>query len=217
MGRYKVDNAIILAAGFGSRFVPLTYETPKGLLEVKGTPMLERQIEQLIEKGINEIIIVVGYMKERFDYLIDKYNAKLIYNPEFSTKNNLASLYYARDYLKNSYVLVADNWIERNIFNEYEPHSWFSCLYMEGKTAEWCVTKSDEEGLIQEITIGGSDSWVIVGPAFFTESFSAAFRDYLIEYYQDPAVRISIGAYSQGKNRRASHVYQQTAGKCLRI
>lgn len=186
MGRYKVDNAIILAAGFGSRFVPLTYETPKGLLEVKGTPMLERQIEQLIEKGINEIIIVVGYMKERFDYLIDKYNAKLIYNPEFSTKNNLASLYYARDYLKNSYVLVADNWIERNIFNEYEPHSWFSCLYMEGKTAEWCVTKSDEEGLIQEITIGGSDSWVIVGPAFFTESFSAAFRDYLIEYYQDP-------------------------------
>ena len=64
--KFRVKNAIILAAGFGSRFVPLTYETPKGLLKVYGQPMIERQIEQLLEKGITEIIIVVGYMKENF-------------------------------------------------------------------------------------------------------------------------------------------------------
>lgn len=69
---FKVKNAIILAAGFGSRCVPLTYETPKGLLKVKGKPMMERQMEQLKEKGIEEIIIVVGYLKEAFDYLVDK-------------------------------------------------------------------------------------------------------------------------------------------------
>jgi len=69
---FKVDNAIILSAGFGSRAVPLTYETPKGLLKVFGKPMIERQIEQLIEKNITDIIIVVGYMKEKFDYLILK-------------------------------------------------------------------------------------------------------------------------------------------------
>ncbi|NLA73501.1 MAG: NTP transferase domain-containing protein, partial [Clostridiales bacterium] len=176
MRQIKVDNAIILAAGFGSRFVPLTYETPKGLLEVKGKPMLERQIEQVLEKGIEEIIIVVGYMKERFDYLIDKYNVKLVYNPEFSTKNNLASLYCVRDFLKNSYILVADNWIEQNMFNTYETRSWYSCLYMEGDTAEWCVSKTDEDDRIKELTIGGKDSFTIVGPAFFTKDFSDAFK-----------------------------------------
>jgi len=81
---YKVDNAIFLAAGFGSRFVPITYELPKGLVSVKGEPMIERQIRQLLEKGINEIIIVVGYLKEKFDYLIDKYKVKLVYNPDYS-------------------------------------------------------------------------------------------------------------------------------------
>lgn len=185
MRKIKVDNAIILAAGFGSRCVPLTYETPKGLLEVNGKPMLERQIEQVLEKGIEEIIIVVGYMKERFDYLIDKYNVKLVYNSEFSTKNNLASLYCVRDYLKNSYVLVADNWIEQNIFNTYETRSWFSCPYIEGETAEWCVTKSDEDDRITQLTIGGKDSYVIVGPAFFTKDFSDTFKSLLEKYYKD--------------------------------
>lgn len=185
MSKHKVDNAIILAAGFGSRFVPLTYETPKGLLKVKDQVMLERQIEQLIEVGVEEIIIVVGYMKEKFDYLIDKYGVKLIYNPEFSSKNNLASLHLVRKYLANTYILMADNWIEENIFNEYEAHSWFSCLYFEGETAEWCVTKSDKEGKIKEISIGGKDSWAIVGPSFFSEDFSKTFKILLEEYYSD--------------------------------
>ena len=180
MSNFKVDNAIILAAGFGSRFVPLTYETPKGLLKVKGQVMLERQIEQLLEVGVEEIIIVVGYMKEKFDYLIDKYGVKLVYNPEFSSKNNLASLHLVREYLANTYILMADNWIEKNIFNTYEPHSWFSCLYFGGDTAEWCVTKSDEKGKIEEISIGGKDSWAIVGPSFFSEDLSGTTVSFIL-------------------------------------
>lgn len=70
---YKVDRALIFAAGFGSRFVPITYETPKGLVEVYGEPMVERQIRQLHEAGIRDITIMVGYMKEKFEYLTDKY------------------------------------------------------------------------------------------------------------------------------------------------
>lgn len=182
---YKVDNAIILAAGFGSRFVPMTYETPKGLLKVFGKPMLENQIEQLIEKGIKEIIIVVGYLKEKFDYLIDKYGVKLVYNPEYNTKNNLASLYVALKYLKNSYILVADNWIENNMFNSYEPVSWFSCLYFDGPTAEWCVA-TDKNDKFERIDIGGADSWTIVGPSFFTKEFSKKFKEYVEEYYSKP-------------------------------
>ena len=179
---YKVDNAIILAAGFGSRAIPLTYETPKGLLEVFGQPMIERQIEQLLEVGVTEIYVIVGYMKETFDYLIDKYGVKLIFNPEFAVKNNLASLYVAKDYLKNSYVLVSDNYIEENMFHAYEPCSWFSCLYYEGESAEWCI-KHDETDRITEITIGGADALAVVGPAFFTDSFSELFNEYLEEYY----------------------------------
>ena len=65
----KVDRAVIFAAGFGSRFVPLTFETPKGLLKVYDERMIERQIKQLHEVGVRDISIVVGYLKEKFDYL----------------------------------------------------------------------------------------------------------------------------------------------------
>jgi CTP:phosphocholine cytidylyltransferase-like protein/thiamine kinase-like enzyme len=182
---YKVKNAIILAAGFGSRFVPLTFETPKGLLKVYGQPMIERQIEQLIDKGITEIFIVVGYKKESFDYLIDKYGVKLVFNPEYATKNNLSSLYCVREQLDNSYVLMSDFWIEENIFNLYESRSWYSCLYHEGTTSEWCVTTSVSDK-IESIKVGGLDSWVLVGPAYFTSSLSTAFKRHLEEYFNRP-------------------------------
>jgi CTP:phosphocholine cytidylyltransferase-like protein/thiamine kinase-like enzyme len=181
----KVDNAIILAAGFGSRFVPLTFELPKGLIPVRGVPMLERQIQQLQEKGIYEILIVVGYLKEKFDYLIDKYGVKLIWNPDFSKRNNLSSLYYAREFLKNSYILSADNWIENNIFNAEEDESWYSCVYKNGETSEWCVT-TDDSGKISAVTIGGADSWVMYGPVFLSQSFNLVFGDKVERYYKRP-------------------------------
>ena len=183
--KYRVKNAIILAAGFGSRFVPLTFETPKGLLSVHGQPMIERQIEQLLEKGIKEIIIVVGYKKESFDYLIDKYGVKLVCNPEYAVKNNLSSLYYARKWLSHSYILMSDIWIEDNIFNLYEADSWYSSLYHEGTTNEWCVTASPTDK-INSIKIGGSDSWVMVGPAFIDSSIMESLSSHLIEYYKKP-------------------------------
>jgi len=185
LNEYKVKNAIILAAGFGSRFVPLTFETPKGLLEVYGQPMIERQIEQLIEKGITEIAIVVGYKKESFDYLIDKYGVELIFNPEYATKNNLSSLYVAREKLDNTYVLMSDFWIENNIFNLYEPRSWYSCVYSEELTREWCVSSS-VSGKIESIEIGGQDSLTLIGPAYFTSSLSNEFRFHLNSYYNRP-------------------------------
>lgn len=180
---YRVDNAIILAAGFGSRFVPLTYEKPKGLLEVHGKPMLERQIEQLIDSGIADIVIVIGYMKEAFEYLVDKYGVTLVVNPDYAVKNNLESLRCAASYLRNSYVLVADNWIEHTVFNAYEADSWFSCLRFDGPTDEWCI-ETDETMRITKIEIGGSDALAIVGPAFFDVQFSARFVQLMEEYAQ---------------------------------
>ena len=185
----KVKNAIILAAGMGERAVPMTYDTPKGLFNVHGAPMIERQIEQLLEKSITEIIIVVGYLKEKFDYLIDKYGVELVYNPEFVAKNNLASVYCVKDRLDASYLLMSDNFIEHNIFSEYEDVSWFSCPFYEEETSEWVVSKASALGMIEEITIGGKNAHAIQGPAYFSPEFSRAFKYLLEDYYFRPESR----------------------------
>ena len=91
---YKVDNAVILAAGMAKRFLPLSAYMPKGLFQVKGEVLIERQIRQLQETGITEIVIVTGYQEDKFEYLADTYGIKLISNPEYETANNISSVWY---------------------------------------------------------------------------------------------------------------------------
>lgn len=183
----KVDGALIIAAGFGSRFVPLTFEMPKGLLEVFGERMIERQIRQLHEAGVNDITIVVGYLKEKFEYLIDKYDVKLLYNPEYSCKNTLATIYHAREILRgrNMYVLASDNWMRHNMYHTYEGGAWYSSSYMKGDTSEWCLD-FNKKGKILNVSVGGRDQWVMYGPAYFSKEFSADFLPVLEAYYELP-------------------------------
>ena len=94
---FKVDNAIIMAAGLSSRFAPISYEKPKGLLRVRGEILIERQIKQLREAGINNITIVVGYKKEYFFYLESKYGVSIVINDEYASRNNHASLMKVRE------------------------------------------------------------------------------------------------------------------------
>ena len=184
---FRVDGAVILAAGFGSRFVPLTFETPKGLLEVFGERMIERQIRQLQEAGITSVTIVVGYLKEKFEYLIDKYGVDLVYNPEYATKNNLASVHFARKAMegRNLYLLASDHWMRVNPFHKYECFSWYASAYMEGATSEWCFTL-DKKGKVLDVTSGGHDAWVMYGPAYLSREFLAQFLPMLEMYYQLP-------------------------------
>lgn len=184
---YRVDSAVILAAGFGSRFVPLTFETPKGLLEVFGERMIERQIRQLHEAGIMDITIVVGYLKEKFEYLIDKYSVKLLYNPEYHNKNTLATVYHARDCFKgkNTYLLSSDNWLRSNMYHTYECGAWYSSVYMEGNTSEWCLD-CNKKGRLTGVQVGGADSWVMYGPVYFSREFSEEFFPILEAYYRAP-------------------------------
>ena len=111
-------NAIIVAAGFGSRLRPLTYSTPKPLIEVFNQPMIEKNIEFLLEKGIDDINVIVGYAKERFEYLREKYQGvKLIYNEKYNEYNNIYSLYLVKDYLEDSYIIEGDIFLNKNIFD----------------------------------------------------------------------------------------------------
>lgn len=185
--QFRVDGALIIAAGFGSRFVPLTFEMPKGLLEVFGERMIERQIRQLHEVGITDITIAVGYLKEKFEYLIDKYDVKLLYNPEYSCKNTLATIYRARKVLegRNMYVLSSDNWMRSNMFHTYECGAWYSAAFMDGETSEW-VLSYNKKGRITDVQVGGNNAWVMYGPVFFSKSFSEAFLPLLGKYYRTP-------------------------------
>jgi CTP:phosphocholine cytidylyltransferase-like protein/thiamine kinase-like enzyme len=183
----KVDGAVIIAAGFGSRFVPLTFEMPKGLLEVFGERMIERQIRQLHEAGITDITIVVGYLKEKFEYLMDKYQVKLLYNSEYSKKNTLATIYHARRLFqgKNMYVLSSDNWMRHNMYHAYEGGAWYSSSYIEGETSEWCLNYN-KKGRILDVFVGGKDQWVMYGPVFFSKEFSRQYLPVLEGYYHLP-------------------------------
>ena len=136
------QRATILAAGYGLRMVPINTEEPKGLLEVKNEPLIERIIKQLHEVGITDISIVVGFMKEHYEYLIDQYNVKLIVNIHYNTRNNIYSLYLAKDRLENSYIIPCDIWFKNNPFSTIEDPSWY--LFSDKLTpkSNWVVSKS---------------------------------------------------------------------------
>ncbi len=183
--KYKVDHAVIMAAGTSSRFAPLSYEKPKALVTVRGEVLIERQIRQLQEAGIPQIILVVGYKKEQFAYLKEKYGVILVENREYLTRNNNGSIYAARDYLKNSYICSADNYFTRNPFESHVEDSYYSALYANGETKEWCL-KEDDQGYICDVAIGGSNAWYMMGHAFWSESFSREFIRILQQEYNRP-------------------------------
>ncbi len=182
---YRVTNAIIMAAGLSQRFAPISYERPKGLLRVRGEILIERQITQLQEAGIDDITVVVGYKRELFSYLADKYGVSLVVNDEYATRNNNSTLWVARHALANTYICCSDNYYLDNPFERYVFESFYSTPFVEGPTDEWCVTTAPD-GSISSVTIGGSDSLVMVGPAYFDRTFSTTFRRLLEEIYHEP-------------------------------
>lgn len=179
---YKVDNAIIMAAGTSSRFAPLSFEKPKALIEVRGEVLIERQIKQLRAAGIDEIIVVTGYKSEQFDYLKDKLGVILVHNHEYMTRNNNSSIYAVRDYLKNSYICSADNYFSENPFEEFVDEAYYSAIYSNDYTNEWCI-KYDDNDYITDVKIGGTASWYMLGHVFWSEDFSRKFINILENEY----------------------------------
>lgn len=185
---YRVDNAVIMAAGLSSRFAPISYEKPKALVEVKGERLIERQIRQLQAAGIKEIIVVVGYKKEQLAYLAEKFQVRLVENPDYQTRNNNGSIYAAGEFLKNTYICSADNYYAENPFAAEEGDSYYSALYADGPTAEWCM-QTDDAGFISRVEIGGENAWYMLGHAFWSEEFSARYLRILQNVYEQPETR----------------------------
>lgn len=174
-------NAIILAAGFGMRMVPINTETPKGLLEIKGERLIECTIRQLHEVGITEIYVVVGFMKEQYEYLIDEYGVDLIVAPDYASKNNLHSLKTAADHLSNSYIIPCDIWCEKNPYSRNELYSWYMVSDLVDDDSTVRVNRK-QELVVQKEQAGGN---AMIGICYLLEAEAETVRERLEELGRD--------------------------------
>lgn len=187
MKSLKVDNAIIMAAGESKRCLPLSEILPKGLFVVKGEVLIEREIKQLHEAGVHDIVVVVGYMAEKFMYLKEKYGVTIVVNEDYLSKNNVSSIYAARKYLGNSYICCSDNYYVENIFSDYEDESFYTCTYTKPYADEYCIVEK-ENGYIESIKRGGQEQWFTIGANFWSRTFSKRFIELLEKEYENPEV-----------------------------
>lgn len=173
--------AIILAAGYGMRMIPLNTERPKALLEVHGEVMIERQIRQLREAGVREIYVIVGFMKEQFEYLIDEYGVELIVNSEYASKNNLHSLKQVLDKLANAYVIPCDIWCSENPFHQKELYSWYMVSDQMDDSSTIRINRKLELVTVPQY----SDGNAMIGIAYLTEQHAQIVADRVKELCQN--------------------------------
>ena len=164
-------NAIILAAGFGMRMVPINMYTPKPLLKVNGECLIERLIRQLHEAGVFDVTVVVGFMKDSFEYLMDEYGVKLVYNRDYMHKHNLSSLSLVIDEVSNTYIMPADIWCRNNPFNSEEMYSWYMVADVTYASSNVRVNRKME---LVKVPQGGN---ALVGICYLTEEKAIVFRE----------------------------------------
>lgn len=184
---YRAKRAIFIAAGFGTRLVPITFNTPKPLVRVHGVRIIDRLIDACLEAGINEIYIVRGYLGELFDQLLYKYPMiKFLENPVYNEANNISSSLVARYMLSNAYVFEADLLISNpKIIKKYHYTSDFLAIKKE-RSDDWCFRVKD--GIIQEEKVGGEgdDIWQMVGISYWNEVDGHKLSQDIQDVYQSP-------------------------------
>lgn len=184
---YRAKRAVFIAAGFGTRLVPITFNTPKPLVRVHGIRIIDRLIDACLEAGINEIIIVRGYLGELFDQLLYKYPMiKFLENPVYNEANNISSSLVARYMLSNAYVFEADLLISNpKIIKKYHYTSDFLAI-KKNRSDDWCFRVKD--GIIEEEKVGGEgdDIWQMVGISYWNEADGHKLSQDIQDVYHSP-------------------------------
>ena len=182
---YRVKRAVFIAAGFGSRLVPITLNTPKPLVRVNGVRMIDTLLDAVVAAGIEEIIIVRGYLGEQFDQLLYKYpNIKFIENPLYNEANNISSALLARDLLKNAYVLEADLYLSNpKLITKYQYTSNYLGVATE-YTDDWCFETKNK--VITKVKVGGNNCHHMFGVSYWTEEAGAKLYDDIKKVYEMP-------------------------------
>lgn len=182
---YRVRKAVFIAAGFGTRLVPVTLNTPKPLVRVNGKRIIDTLLDAVLEAGIQEIYIVRGYLAEQFDQLLYKYPMiKFIENPAYNEANNISSAMCARYLLGNAYVFEADLYLSNSdIIKKYQYTTNFLGIYMD-RTDDWCFEVKD--GIIQQQKVGGLNCYQEVGISYWNEQDGIKLAEHIKATYEMP-------------------------------
>ena len=174
-------NAIILAAGFGMRMVPINMSTPKALLEVNGERLIDRIISQLHAVGVTDITVVVGFMKDSFEYLIDE-GVKLSYAADYASSNNIHSLATVADKIDNTYIVPCDIWCDRNPFRRNELYSWYMVSDLVDEISDVRVNRKME--LVKVAANAGGNG--MIGISYLTGEEAEAVKTRVKAYAENP-------------------------------
>ena len=182
---YRVQRAIFIAAGFGERLMPITLNTPKPLIRVKGKRMIDTLLDACKKAEIEEIYIVRGYLKEQFDSLLSKYpNIQFVDNPLYNEASNIASAYFVKEHLQNAYVLEGDLLLyNTNLIRKYEYQSNYLAKKVE-MTDDWCFEV--KSGIIQSIKIGGKECYHMYGISYWTNKDGMQLAKDIDEIFHQP-------------------------------
>lgn len=185
MEPYRVKRALFIAAGFGSRLVPITLNTPKPLVRVNGTRMIDTLLDAVVAAGIEEIYIVRGYLGEQFDQLLYKYpNIKFIENPFYNEANNISSAFLVRDLMQNAYVLEADLVLSNpKLITKYQYVSNYLGVPTD-YTDDWCFETKNK--VITKVKIGGNDCHHMFGISYWNAEAGAKLYDDIKKVYEMP-------------------------------
>ena len=181
---HQVKRAIIMAAGLGNRMRPVTNHTPKPMIRVNGTRMIDSVISALHKNGIYEIYVVVGYLKEQFQVLEQEYpGLKLIENPYYDTCNNISSLYMAREHLSDVIILDGDQFIyDETILCPEFTLSGYNAVWTDDETDEWLMTV--ENGIVTACSrTGGKGGWQLYSISRWSDADGQKLRKHLEEEF----------------------------------
>jgi len=182
---YKVQRAVFIAAGFGSRLVPITLNTPKPLVRVKGVRIIDTLLDAVCAAGIEEIIIVRGYLSEQFDQLKYKYpRIQFLENPSFNETNNISSAMCARFLLQNAYVLESDLILNKpGLISKYQYSSNYLGVPTD-RTDDWCF--ETRKGIITKVKVGGKNCHHMFGISYWNSNDGSRLADHIKQVYEMP-------------------------------